>query len=162
MSSAGSAKRIVLNSHRFFGDITPEVLRELPEPEDDPGAYPRGNRELYQVILNGGHKIVITSRIYSQYSTEMVGQGYSERLLALTIQHLQDQELIIRPRLPGGVIDIPGIRKRHRPFFTDAIRSNADYFLTENDVWLRLADAMIRDHSLMVVTPGRFISRESS
>ena len=63
MSSRGR-KRVVLNSHRFLRDISPTVLSELGI-DDETSYTPRGESEpgLYDVIRNGGHRIILPHRI---------------------------------------------------------------------------------------------------
>ena len=159
--SSGESKRLVLNSHRLFRDITPEVFNELPSDEESVASPTSGDPGLYATIKDGNHKIILTQGITSQYSREVQKEGYTETLLISVIEHLEDMNLIVRPRLPGGRPNFPGIpQRRHSAFLTDAIRSEADYFVTENPVWLQLSDVMLNDHNVRVTTPGGFIQRE--
>ena len=158
--SSSIPKRLVLNSHRFFRDITPEVFNALPTDEETIVLPAQGDPGLYAAIRDGNHKVILTQGIQAQYFSEVGREGYTENLLLQVIEYLEDEGLIIRPRLPGGRRNISGIPQRHRAFFTDAILSNAQYFVTENPVWLRLADLMLRNHQMRIVTPGGFIQRE--
>ncbi len=158
--SSSAPKRLVLNSHRFFRDITPEVFNALATDEETVDSSAQDDPGLYAIIRDGNHKIILTQGIQAQYSSEVRREGYTENLLLQVIEHLEDEGLIIRPRLPGGRRNFPGIPQRHRAFFTDAILSEAHYFVTENPVWLNIAGPMLRNHQLRVMTPGGFIQRE--
>ena len=155
--------KLVLNSYRFWRDIVPEVLRSLPPKQDTPtSAEPgiQGNPLLLEAIISARHVIIITLGIQEQYIREAASEGYDSSQMLLITQQLEEHRAIIRPRIPGGNRNIRGIRKRHRPLFDDAIAAAADYFITENPVWLRLTDRLLREHSLRIITPGGFINRE--
>jgi hypothetical protein len=139
----------------------PEVLNELPpeEPEDDDIPL-EGDPELYRAIKAGNHRIILTLGIQEEYFKEAQKVGFRDIRMLRVIRHLEQGGLTISPRLPGGKRNIPGLPQRHRAFLTDAILSRADYFLTENPVWLRLADMMLREHRVRITTPGDFVRRE--
>ena len=161
MSSA-NRKKIVLNSHRFFRDISPEILKELGLEDDTPATSAIGDPELYSVIRQGNHQIIITTKIRQEYVRETRKEGFPAALIGPVIDQLREHGLVDEPRnLPGGRRYFPGIPQWHRAFFTDAILSEAHYFVTENPVWLDIADTMLHDHQLRVTTPGRFIQQES-
>ena len=156
--------KLVLNSHRFWRDIAPEVLRNLPPDEEPPipsNSGIQGDPLLLDTILSSQHTILITSGIETQYVQEATREGYDPSLIFVITQQLVEQRAVARPRLPGGRQRIRGIPERHHAFLEDAIRASADYFVTKNPVWLDLGDSVLRDHSLRIVTPDGFINRES-
>ena len=159
MSSRGP-KRLVLNSHRFFRDISPEVLRELALEEELETDSEEETPDLYATITDGKHKIVLTESIREEYYDESTEEGFSAVLVESVIQHLRQESLIIQPRLPGGAQVFRHVPNYHRAFLSDAIRSDADYFITERDVWLSRRDAIEREYGLRIVRPGEFIRRE--
>ncbi len=159
--SARGPKRVVLNSHRLFRDISPQVIRELALEELLEADPLGGDPELYQTIRQGGHKIVLTRRLRDEYSREARRQGLPGLVLGTVIQQLLQQGLIIEPRLPGGRPSTPGIRQRHNVFPLVAIAAQADYLITENPAWHSRSDT-ISQHGTIVVTPRAFIEREAT
>lgn len=154
-------KRIVLNSHRFFRDVSPEVLKELAledDNDDPPGEH--GDPELYDVIRQGGHQIILTEGLRGEYNRESKKEGFPAILIAPVIEQLKEHDLIIEPHLPGGSNNFPGIPSRHKVFPNTAINAGADYLITERRLWLSRADRITNDYGVMVVTPSRFIQRE--
>lgn len=157
--STGGPKRLVLNSHRFLRDIMPEVYDQLLLEEPDI-VLTQGDPDLYSIIRSGNHMIILTSGILEEYFEEAQNMGFRDALILDVIQFLQQEQLILRPRLPGGVRNHPHVPNYHRAFLNDAIDANAYYFITERNVWLDRADIIGRQHGLRIVTPGGFIQRE--
>ena len=156
--SARGPKRVVLNSHRLFRDISPQIIRELePEALEMTPSDP----ELYATIQRGNHRIILTDRLTDEYAREARRQGFPALVLGTVIQHLLQEGLIVRPRLPGGTSSIPGIPQRHDVFPLTAIAANADYLITENPAWHSRADT-IGQHGPIGVTPRAFIEREAT
>jgi len=159
--STGGSKRLVLNSHRFFRDVLPEVLNELP-PEEIDVLPPQGDPTLYATIRDGRHRIILTPGILKQYEDEAPSEGFTQRHLLSVIQQLEFNQLVIRPRLRGGARNFPHVPNYHRAFLYDAIDAKADYFLTERDVWLSRRDIIAREYpDLTIITPAAFIQRQS-
>ena len=158
--STGGPKRLVLNSHRFLRDIIPEIYDQLLLGEEFDAVPTQGDPGLYSVIRDGNHLIVLTSGIQEEYFREAQYMGFRYALVLAVIQFLQQEQLILRPRLPGGVRNHPHVPNYHRAFLNDAIDANAYYFITERNVWLDRADIIGRRHGLRIVTPGGFIQRE--
>ena len=159
MSSA-NRKRIVLNSHRFFRDISPEILKELGLEDDSPATLVEGDPELYSIIRQGNHQIIITAKIRQEYVREARKEGFPAALIGPVINQLTDHGLVIEPRnLPGGTTEFPGIPKAHSVFPVTAILSKADYLVTEYRMWHSRADT-IAQHGPTVISPDEFIQRE--
>lgn len=159
--SSRDRKKLVLNSHRLFRDISPEVLKELAlEDDDDDPPEEHGDPELYDVIRKGGHQIILTEGLREEYIRESRKEGFPAILIAPVIEQLKEQGLITEPRLPGGRLNYPGIPREHRVFPNTAIVAGADYLITEYRLWVSRADNITNDYGVMVVTPNRFIQRE--
>jgi hypothetical protein len=77
----------------------------------------------------------------------------------VVIDHLDEQQLIAKPRLREKAPTYTGIPTRHQTFPVDAIRSRADLLITENPVWTTRADPIQRNHGLEILSPWRFIRR---
>lgn len=154
-----SRKRLVINSHRFFRDISPGVLAEIGIVENSEGADPESEPELYTAIKNGNHQIIITDRIRQEYIRETRKEGFPILLVEPVIDRLKDFGLVIEPGLPGGRITFPGIPQYHNVFPITAILSKADYLITERDVWHSRSD-IISQYGPMVISPNGFIRRE--
>ena len=162
MSSRGR-KKLVLNSHRFFRDISPEVLKELSQGENEDDAERptgRGDAELYHAIREGNHRIILTDGLRKEYISEALNEGFSALLVGHVIEQLRENGLITEPRLPGGNPDFPGIPSYPRVSPNTAIIADADYLITDRRLWLSRSDDITNDYGVMVVTPGRFIQRE--
>ena len=156
--SARGPKRVVLNSHRLFRDLSPQIMREL---ELEASGMTPSDPELYGTIQRGKHRIILTDRLRDEYAREARRQGFPALVLGTVIQHLSQEGLIVRPRLPGGRPSIPGIPQRHNVFPLTAIAANADYLITENPAWHSRSDT-IGQHGPIVVTPRAFIEREAT
>ena len=71
--SARGPKRVVLNSHRLFRDISPQIIRELePEALEMTPSDP----ELYATIQGGNHRIILTDRLRDEYPERHEGKGF--------------------------------------------------------------------------------------
>jgi hypothetical protein len=157
--------KVVLNSHRFWRDIAPEVLRNFPQEQDtqtSSNPSTQGDPLLLETILSSGHTIIITKGILDQYIREAAREGYSPAQMLNITEQLAEDRAILHPRLPGGRRRVRGIPERHRAFLEDAIIASADFFVTENPVWLNLSDRLLREHGLRIITPGAFINCEGN
>ena len=59
--------------------------------------------------------------------------------------------------LRAQVRNLDSLPRFHRSFLIDAIRSNAEFLITERKVWLRNSDQIARAYGVRIVSPGRFI-----
>lgn len=157
--SARGPKRVVLNSHRLFRDISPQIVREMEL--EAPLAMAPSDPELYATIQKGKHRIILTDRLTDEYAREARRQGFPALVLGTVIQHLLQEGLIVRPRLPGGRPSIPGIPQRHNVFPLTAIAANADYLITDNPAWHARSET-IAERGPIVVSAGAFVQREGS
>lgn len=158
--SSGNRKRIVVNSHRFFRDISPAVLAEL-EFEEDLGFYAgQGDPELYSTVKLSSQRIILTERLRQEYIREAVKEGFPVVLVEPVIERLKSGGLVVEPRLPGGNHSFPGIPKWHDVFPITAILARADYLITEYPVWQRRADT-ISQYGPIVISASGFVQRES-
>ncbi len=156
--SARGPKRVVLNSHRLFRDISPQIVREL---ELEALEMNPSDPELYTTIQRGKHRIILTDRLTDEYAREARRQGFPALVLGTVIQHLSQEGLIVRPRLPGGRSSIPGIPQRHNVFPLTAIAANADYLITDNPAWHARSET-IAERGPIVVSSGAFVQREAT
>ena len=139
------------------------MLKELGQEENEDDVerpIGRGDAELYYVIREGNHQIILTDGLRKEYISEASREGFSALLVGHVIEQLRENGLITEPRLPGGNQVFLGIPKYHRVFPNTAIIADADYLITERSLWLSRSDNITNDYGVMVVTPGRFIQRE--
>lgn len=152
--------QLVLNSFCLFRDITPRVLEEIGDGgEDKAPVLSGGDPELYDVIRSGGHQILLTESLRSEYLKEARIRGASGAFLETVFASLAGQGLIVRPRLGGGLRRVNGIPQRHRVFPDTAVTAKADLLITENRVWHSRSE-LIAELGPNVISPGQFVTQE--
>ena len=157
----GSSHKIVLNSFRFIYDLIPCVVNELP-PDSIEGfeelLSELGRQDLYQAVLTGKHRIIVTQKILDEYLDEAQTYNVPTYAIDTTLLFLDDQHILVRPtKLSPRKKPCPGVVKTHRAFIEDAYRAGAHYLLTDRELWLNAAESIFDCYGLRVMTPSQFI-----
>ena len=108
-------------------------------------------------------RILFTDGILGEYQKESNTPPPFRLLLQPTLDNLAEKARAVyleEPALDWSLPMLETIPKRHRPLVRDAIAGNADYFVTEWPLWLRIAEQARSRHGLRIVTPRQFVEIE--
>ena len=146
--------RIVVNS-LVLGELAAQIGEESGSTRSDDG-------NLLAVLRRCKHIVCTTSNINKEYSKTEGSNQYPQLQGILTPALRQLRVLgILRQCKTGAMPDaqmLAGFSKQHIVFLQDALRINAAYLLTVNQIWLEKATV----GEVQIVSSARYVQLQES
>ena len=126
-------------------------------------ANPNGDIRAFRVAFQARRfRLLITSGIIAEYQSN-AGESFAIQLQPTLDNHVRQGRAVFldQPQIRLSQGELGEFPKEHRVFIQDAIRTDAEYLITNRRRWLLLAEHTTRDYGLHIVTPARFIELEA-